>query len=57
MATVTGESHEQRKANDDLVYSGSVVRGGEAPAGGRTTELVQSTHPSSAWKKSWVSVR
>jgi len=54
-STLTGESREIAKTADDIVYSGSIVREGEATAVvtatgaktlyGRTTELVQSAHP------------
>jgi plasma-membrane proton-efflux P-type ATPase len=54
-SALTGESQEQQKARDDLVYSGSVVRQGEGTAVvvatgaktyfGRTAELVQSARP------------
>lgn len=54
-STLTGESQEQRKAMDDVLYSGSVVRQGEATAVvvatgvktyyGRTTQLVESARP------------
>jgi magnesium-transporting ATPase (P-type) len=54
-SVLTGESRELTKTNDDLVYSGSTVREGEATAVvvatgvrtyfGRTTQLVESAHP------------
>jgi plasma-membrane proton-efflux P-type ATPase len=54
-SALTGESRELAKSNDDTVYSGSIVRGGEATAVvvatgarayfGRTTQLVESAHP------------
>jgi len=54
-SVLTGESQPLAKANDDTVYSGSIVRQGEATAVviatgvgtyfGRTTQLVQSAHP------------
>jgi len=54
-SALTGESQEQRKTTDDPIYSGSIVRQGEATAVvvatgtktyfGRTTELVQSARP------------
>jgi plasma-membrane proton-efflux P-type ATPase len=54
-SALTGESQEIAKTNDDKVYSGSLVREGEATAiitatglktyFGRTTQLVESAHP------------
>ncbi len=54
-SVLTGESHELTKTNDDALYSGSIVRQGEATAVvvvtgvrtyfGRTTRLVESAHP------------
>ena len=54
-SALTGESHEISRGADDLLYSGSIVRHGEATAVvvatgprtyyGRTTQLVQSAHP------------
>ncbi len=54
-SALTGESREQRKATNDSLYSGSIVRQGEATAlvmatglktyFGRTTELVQNARP------------
>ncbi|MGN6545467.1 MAG: HAD-IC family P-type ATPase, partial [Aureliella sp.] len=54
-SALTGESQEQRREQDQFVYSGSVVRHGEATAVvsatgartyfGRTTELVQTARP------------
>ncbi len=54
-SALTGESQEQHKATDDHLYSGSIVRQGEATAVvvatgvktyfGRTTELVASARP------------
>jgi plasma-membrane proton-efflux P-type ATPase len=54
-SVLTGESRELTKTSDDLVYSGSTVREGEATAVvvatgvrtyfGRTTQLVESAHP------------
>jgi H+-transporting ATPase len=54
-SALTGESQELQKTTDDVLYSGSVVRQGEATAVvvatgartyfGRTTELVASAHP------------
>jgi plasma-membrane proton-efflux P-type ATPase len=54
-SALTGESQEIPRAADDLLYSGSIVRHGEATAVvvatgvrtyyGRTTRLVQSAHP------------
>jgi magnesium-transporting ATPase (P-type) len=52
---LTGESQELTKTNDDTLYSGAIVRQGEATAVvvatgvgthfGRTTQLVESAHP------------
>ncbi len=54
-SALTGESQEQRKTTSDLLYSGSIVRQGEATAVvlatgvktyfGRTTQLVESARP------------
>lgn len=54
-SALTGESRQLRKAANDLLYSGSIVRQGEATAVavatgvrtyfGRTTQLVESAHP------------
>ncbi len=54
-SALTGESRELSRQLDDLLYSGSVVRHGEAAAVvvatgvrtyyGRTTQLLQSAHP------------
>ncbi|KAF0097420.1 MAG: ATPase [Rhodospirillaceae bacterium] len=54
-SVLTGESQELTKTNDDVLYSGSIVRQGEATAVvvatgertyfGRTTRLVESAHP------------
>jgi H+-transporting ATPase len=54
-SVLTGESQELTKTNDDALYSGSIVRQGEATAVvvatgvrtyfGRTTQLVESAHP------------
>ena len=54
-STLTGESAELQMKVDSRLYSGSIVRGGEATcvvtatgprtSYGRTTELVQSAHP------------
>jgi H+-transporting ATPase len=54
-AALTGESRELQKASDDAVYSGSIVREGEATAVvvatgiktyfGRTAQLVESARP------------
>lgn len=54
-SALTGESREVEKVIDDVLYSGSIVRDGEATAVvsatgprtlyGRTTELVESAHP------------
>ncbi len=54
-SALTGESQEQRKSTGDPLYSGSIVRRGEATAlvvatgvktyFGRTTELVESARP------------
>lgn len=54
-SVLSGESQELTKTNDDALYSGSVVRQGEATAVvvatgertyfGRTTRLVESAHP------------
>jgi plasma-membrane proton-efflux P-type ATPase len=54
-SVLTGESQQLTKTNDDSLYSGSIVRQGEATAVviatgvrtyfGRTTELVESAHP------------
>lgn len=54
-SALTGESRELSKARDELVYSGTVVRRGEATAivvatgtrtyFGRTTHLVETAHP------------
>ena len=54
-SALTGESQELPRAQDELLYSGSIVRHGEAAAVvvatgvrtyyGRTTQLVQSAHP------------
>lgn len=54
-SALTGESREITKTNDALLYSGSIVRDGEATAivtatgiktyFGRTTQLVESAHP------------
>ena len=54
-SALTGESQEQRKAADDGLYSGSVVRRGEATVivvktgartyFGRTTQLIETAHP------------
>ena len=54
-SALTGESRELRRAQDEVLYSGSIVRRGEASAVvtatgvrtyfGRTTELVQSARP------------
>jgi len=54
-SALTGESRELTRTNDDVVYSGSIVREGEATAViiatglktffGRTTLLVESAHP------------
>lgn len=54
-SALTGESRELAKANDDVLYSGSIIREGEATAiitatglktfFGRTTQLVESAHP------------
>ena len=54
-SSLTGESREIAKKTDDTIFSGSVVKEGEATAlivatgsrtyYGRTTELVQSAHP------------
>ena len=53
-SALTGESQEQKKSVNDVLYSGSVVRQGEASAVvtgtgvktyfGRTTQLVQTAH-------------
>jgi plasma-membrane proton-efflux P-type ATPase len=54
-SVLTGESQELSKTNNDALYSGSIVRQGEATAVvvatgeqtyfGRTTRLVESAHP------------
>lgn len=54
-SALTGESRELSRTVDEILYSGSIVRQGEATAVvvakgvrtyfGRTTELVQSAHP------------
>ncbi len=54
-SALTGESQEISRSADELLYSGSIVRHGEATAVvvatgvrtyyGRTTQLVQSAHP------------
>ena len=54
-SALTGESQQLTKRNDDPLYSGSIVRQGEATAiviatgartyYGRTTQLVESAHP------------
>ena len=54
-SALTGESRELTKTNDNVLYSGSIVREGEATAVitatglktffGRTTQLVESAHP------------
>lgn len=54
-SALTGESRELAKTSNDLLYSGSIVREGEATAVvtatglktffGRTTHLVESAHP------------
>lgn len=54
-SALTGESREVEKGGGDILYSGSIVRDGEASAVvsatgprtlyGRTTELVESAHP------------
>ncbi len=54
-SSLTGESRELDKANDQIVYAGATVKDGEATAVvvatgartyfGRTTQLVQSAHP------------
>jgi H+-transporting ATPase len=54
-SALTGESQEISRGVDDLLYSGSIVRNGEATAVvvatgvrtfyGRTTQLVQNAHP------------
>src|SRR5262249_2495628 len=54
-SALTGESQEQQKTTNDFLYSGSIVRQGEATAVvvatgvktyfGRTTELLQSARP------------
>jgi plasma-membrane proton-efflux P-type ATPase len=54
-STLTGEPRLVPKATDDILYSGSIVRDGEATAVvtaigantmyGRTTQLVESAHP------------
>ena len=54
-SALTGESRELTKMTDDALYSGSIVRQGEATAVvvatgvrtyfGRTTQLVESAHP------------
>jgi H+-transporting ATPase len=54
-SALTGESHEIEKSADEISYSGSIVRQGEATGivvetgvrtyFGRTTHLVQSAHP------------
>ena len=54
-SSLTGESRELEKANDQLVYAGATIKDGEATAVvvatgartyfGRTTQLVESAHP------------